>query len=1007
MSNWREQLSEDSETEAALAWLNAYYHIPVLVVLVFFAFWNRIRNWSNFVIDGTVYYSGNDPWYHLRSTEYAVENNLGTMPFDPWTYFPIGTSTGQFGTLFDQVIALVALIIGLGSPSESLVRHVFLVAPAFFGLAICIPAYLIGRRLGGRFGGLVTVGFIAFAPDRLLQVSVAGNVQHHSAEMLFMALSMLGMMVALTVAEREKPVYELVKAGEIDTLRGTIGWSILTGVAIGVYLWTWPPGVWIFGILGAFFVIHLSLKHIRGRSPEHAAFVGVISFVTAGILQLSTVRTMELSATSRSILIPVMAFVVAGGVLFLAWLSREVEQKDLTPAAYPGIVGGVMITATALVWLLLPDLFSFFYGQIDRVFGFITSPGQAAGTIGEAQPPNDRLQHLYDRYQLAVLTAAIGGLIIIAREIISNDRDGQELLILIWAVFIVSATFTQVRFGYYLTIPIGALNAVLVSFLMKTLGSAASDDFHIETYQVLTVAVVILVMFVPLLGVPWIGADANAVDAADGWSQPEDVVAWDDGLTWLSENTPEQGQYANPDGDPMEQFGTFDRTDDFEYPDGSYGVLSWWDYGHWITTSGERIPNANPFQQGASGAADFLLAQDEDEALSIMEENFDENENAQTRYVMVDWMMVETETIRPIQGKFFAPTEFHDEFEPQDFFERVRLGEQDPQSPQDLFSTSLMAHEQPYYESMVSRLYHYHGSQQDPEPIGFQRGGLAEGENPITVFDTVEEAEEWADERIDRSVGGFGVSPSESVEALEHFRLVHQSDVSSLLVSEQEGELQQQHGLFFGKDQVFNRDIQNSGILDAYLEQVAENPQNPTEEEQLIAQQQALDSTINNPAWTKTFERVPGATIEGSGGSANEAVTLTVEMEPENGEPFTYQQRVETDENGEFTATVPYATDGYDEWGVEEGYTDTDVRATGNYEVLTQSGLGAEFDVSEGQVIGEDDSVVEVDLVELEPQLPEEDEPEDDTEEELPDDDEEEIPDEVEDELLDEDGDDE
>ncbi|MEF8937432.1 MAG: hypothetical protein V5A32_05705, partial [Halovenus sp.] len=74
MSNWREQLSEESESKAVAAWLYEYYHYPALVFLIVFAFWNRIRNWTNFVVDGTVYLIGNDPWYHLRSTQYVVEN---------------------------------------------------------------------------------------------------------------------------------------------------------------------------------------------------------------------------------------------------------------------------------------------------------------------------------------------------------------------------------------------------------------------------------------------------------------------------------------------------------------------------------------------------------------------------------------------------------------------------------------------------------------------------------------------------------------------------------------------------------------------------------------------------------------------------------------------------------------------------------------------------------------------------------------------------------------------
>ncbi|MEF8820982.1 MAG: oligosaccharyl transferase, archaeosortase A system-associated, partial [Halovenus sp.] len=870
MSNWREQLSEESESKAVAAWLYEYYHYPALVFLIVFAFWNRIRNWSNFVVDGTVYLSGNDPWYHLRSTQYVVENNLATMPFDPWTYFPVGTSNAQFGTLFDQIIGFSALVVGLGNPSESLVRQIVLVAPAFFALALCIPAYVIGRRLGGRFGGIAAVAFIAFAPDRLLQVSLAGFTDHHVAEALFMSIAILGVMVALAVAEREKPVYELVAAGEIQALRGTIGWSILAGIAMSLYIWTWAPGVWVFGILGVFFVLHLSLQHLRGQSPEHAAFVGSISLLTAGVLQLAAVQTLEISATARSILQPGLAFAVAGGVVFMAWLSREVEQRDDVPAyAYPGAVFGLILGSALIFALVLPDLFGFFVNQVDRVLGFITPTSSTAGTIAEFQAPDNRLDYLYNQYHFAAVTAAIGAAIILVRQTMSDRAEGQELLVLVWAAFMVSATFTQARFGYYLTVPVGALNAVVVGFLMKTLGSAADQEFSIETYQVLTIAMVLLVMFVPLLGVPWIGADSTAVEQADGQSRAGDVLAWDDGLEWMSENTPEQGQYANPDGEPMDLFGTYDRTDDHDYQDGSYGVLSWWDYGHWITAQGERIPNANPFQQGATDAAYFLLAQSEEEAIDELEQRFDEDENAQTQYVTIDWKMAETEGI--VNGKYFAPIQFHNDYQRGDFFERVYLtNSEEIRSQQQLFSQSTMAQQQPYYNSMTTRLYHYHGSHREPDPIGVQRGGLQQDQNPVQAFDNVSAAQEWAEQRTDRTVGGIGLSPEEPVEALEHFRLVHMNNVSAVpsggSASQQERQLLHS-GLGFQQSLVAQRDSQITGLPREIL-------------------------VGSNPAWTKTFERVPGATIEGTG-PANEDLVVSVPIQPENGNEFTYRQQIE------------------------------------------------------------------------------------------------------------------
>ena len=968
MSNWREQLADDSETRAVLDWLTEFYHYPVLAVLLGFIFWNRVRNWSNFVYEGTVYYSGNDPWYNHRSAEYATENFLGTMPYDPWTYFPYGTATGQFGALFDQIIALVALIVGLGSPSGNLFDHVVLFAPVLFALAICVPAYLIGRRVGGRFGGLTVIGFIALAPDRFLQFTLAGHTQHHAAEALFMTLSMLGIMVALSAAEDEKPVYELLAAGEISTLRKTIGYSLLAGVAMSMYLWAWPPGVWLFGILAVFFTVHLCLEHVRRRSPEHTAVVGIISLSTAGILQLSSIKTIELAVASRSIIQPGLAFLVVFGLVFLAWLSREVENRDLSRSAYPGIVGATLVVGIAVVAIALPDLFSFFFSQVDRVFGFVTSPGTAAGTIGEAQPPEDPQQYFYTRYGLGIVTAVVGALIVLGRQALKKEPESQQLLLVFWLAFMVAATLTQTRFGYYLVVPIGALNAVFAGFLIRNLGTPDTDEYTIETYQVLTVALVVMVMFVPLMGLPYVGLEDTATDRSDNLSQPGNVIVWDQSLSWMDENTPAPGKFDNPDGESMDYFGTYGRTDDYDYPEGSYGVLSWWDYGHWITNRAERIPNANPFQQGARPAADFLLAQNESEALTHLEEEFDEDQGAETRYVMIDWQMAETEG--QVGGKFFAPVEFSEEYSTSDFYQRVISPNAQITSASDLFrETRLIAHDQRYYNSMIARLYHYHGSARAPQPIGVNRRAAGQ-QAPVQGFQTLSQAREWASQTESRQVGGIGVLPEQRVTALEHFRVVHMSETSAVPRGDtSDAQELSDKGVSFARSAVVQRDLVRSGITDAYLQQFAGLiGGNNTEQFEELAQQQARRAlTGTNPKWVKTFERVPGQTIEGENGPENGTVTLSVPIQPANGDQFEYIQRVQTDENGEFSTTVPYSTTGYDEIGVEDGHTNVSARANGTYQI---SGVGADgtqytasgIDVTEEEVVTADTDPTTVEL---------------------------------------------
>ncbi|WP_302080889.1 oligosaccharyl transferase, archaeosortase A system-associated [Salinibaculum rarum] len=955
MSNWREQVKGESGTGAFTALLGQYYHYVVVAFLLVFAFWNRARNWGRYLVDGTILFRGNDAWYHYRSTQYTVNNFPETMPFEVWTQFPIGTAPSQFGTFFDQLMAAMALVIGLGSPSEELVRRVVLISPALFGTLVLIPAYFVGRRLGGRFAGVLAASIIAFAPDRLLSLSVAGFSDHQVAEALFMALAVLAVMVALSVTQKEKPVYELLLERDFDALRRPLGYSVLAGVAVAMYLWTWPPGVLLLGILGVFFLIHLSAQVVRGQSPEHTAFAGVISMVVAGLLQLPSIATLEISATARSALQPGLAFAVAFGCVFMSWLFRQWEARELSKIGYPGAVAGILLVGAGFMAVVLPDLFGYFVDQVLRVIGFQTSP--TAQTVGEAQPLSDPYT-LYSYYRLA-LFAAIGGVgLVLARQFTATDPSGERLLVAIWFVFIIAATFTQARFGYYLAVPVAALTAVAVGEVMRFI-PRVEDISKVEPYQVMAVVSVILIVLAPMFFGAGASVSVQAMESSDRAQNPgAGIVGWSDGLDWMAENTPAQGQYANPDGEVMEYYGTNARTDDYDYPEGSYGVMSWWDYGHWITVEGENIPVANPFQQQATKAANFLTAQNESRSEQVLED-IDEDD-AQTRYVMVDWKMVETET--QVGGKYFAPIRFNPNTTRSDFYTRVASLESLQQNGL-LQGTDVIRQKQAYYDSMAVRLYRYHGSSMEPQPwvLDWQGGEqrLRNGDTvvsppsdgqPIKRFQSMQEAKAFVENDTDAQIGGFGPYPQERVPALEHYRLVHMSEFS---------------GLQGGLSQVFTRDANTPGFLGS----LGISP-NATQQDVRNA---AIDGLYpNTPSWVKTFERVPGATIEGDGAAPNSTIRLQVELDPANGETFDYSQQVTTDEDGSFTATVPYASTGYDDVGLEDGHTNTSVRATGPYQIASsptfENGTVTQYtgtvNVSESAVVSEDGSPVEVTLEE-------------------------------------------
>ncbi len=909
MSQRWDQLEERlGEYESQLDAVYRLYHIPVLAALMGFMLWVRARNYERMIgADGQPLYRGNDPYYHRRTTDYVIQNYPFNMPYEVWTGFDTGTEVGQFGTIFDQVVATIALIVGLGSPSESTVTLVTVLTPPVVAVLCVPPMYYVGRRLGGRFGGLVGVLLLALTPGQFLSRSVAGVYDHHIVEVFGTLLALAVGMRMLSVAQHEKPIYEFIETREVDLLRQPVAWGAGFGAALALTMLVWPPAVFLVGIYGVFLFVHLSVEFVRGHSPDHVAIPSVVSMLVAAALLLPFITAVELNTTSVSLLQPLLALLVAGGAAFMAAVARLWEAQGLSRPGYPAGVAASGLVAAGLLAVVAPETFDFLLGQVNRVAGLGSS--DTAATVGEAQAPDAPLDLFFRSYGLAIYTAGFGVLAIVVRTLFADRPRAERLLVAVFTAMLVLFTLTQLRFDYYLVVGVAAANAYLAGEILGLIDIEAvrTDATNLRPYHVFVVAAVLFVVAGPLV------ATAAPMASADSATRPGEYQDWQGSLDWLSEETPEVGDYGGADNDRLEYFGTYEQTDDFEYQAGEYGVMSWWDYGHFITYGGERIPVANPFQQNAGEAADFLLAGNESESIEVLES--ESGEGSGTRYVMIDYKLGYAGTT-----KYNAPAAFES---------RYGLGRSDIgiSIVNDRQLLPAAVHTQRAYESMRVRLYQFHGSARQPADFvvnfgeldrdaGF--GTLPEEGRFIEPQNTSEEAERAAASDPTKVHGGLFGEPPERVEALEHFRLVHASEPSSS-----------------------NR-LGNPPVFSLLRNQ--EGPAVP---------------------YVKTFERVEGATIEGTA-PANTEVRAEVIMEiPTTGQTFTYRQFAETDEQGNFEMTVPYSTTGYDEYGTEAGYTNVSVRANSSYQfVATSNDLAffGETDVTEGQVIGENDTASRVEL---------------------------------------------
>ncbi|HEX2021760.1 MAG TPA: hypothetical protein VHH36_03555, partial [Candidatus Thermoplasmatota archaeon] len=97
-------------------------------------------------------------------------------------------------------------------------------------------------------------------------------------------------------------------------------------------------------------------------------------------------------------------------------------------------------------------------------------------------------------------------------------------------------------------------------------------------------------------------------------SPDSDLVMWTEALTWMRHNTPDAGVDLGRVVEapaPGEAYA--------QAPE-SYGVLSWWDYGHWTEVVARRAPVANPFQQAAPFASCWFTERDPARAEAMLAE---------------------------------------------------------------------------------------------------------------------------------------------------------------------------------------------------------------------------------------------------------------------------------------------------------------------------------------------------------------------------------------------------
>ncbi len=568
----------------------------------------RIINPSNSVFSWTVILGGNDPWYYFRLVENCLAHFPSRIWFDAFTNYPYGTYI-HFGPFLVYLSAIFAKLAG-ASNSES-IRSVLAFIPAIGGTLLAFSTYLFTKEVFNKKAGVIAALLVVSIPGQLLHRSMLGFNDHHIWEVFWM-VSVFALFVYSVNLWSGRGAKENLNDKKM------LFAPVLSGLALGLYLDTWAPGFIAALILVVYaFIVFLMKKHIVAET-ENLTYIGIVTFLIASIVYLPF--SFIYPGLNTVYYSPFQLLILLGSALTLAvFLGIELLEKKGYYAklgikedyAFPATIVAVSVVIIGGISAISPD----FLNLLKSIVGVVQPKGGAL-TIAEVQPfftmrGEFSLAPAWRNFSMTFFFA-IPGMFYTGYRLL-KERKSLYLLALIWGVAMFIALVGQNRFAYYFGAVSAVFAAVMLDVLLDKLKFYDAINGAIKNgwdgiKRVSYFRLIIAILFILHLFYPTI-SEANTQSKYAGGINKQ----WYDTLVWMRENTPGKDFYDKYYYElykPPEKLG-----EPYPYPDGTYGVMSWWDYGHWITAIAHRIPNANPFQQGIGnkyndvpGAAPFFTA---------------------------------------------------------------------------------------------------------------------------------------------------------------------------------------------------------------------------------------------------------------------------------------------------------------------------------------------------------------------------------------------------------------
>jgi len=503
-----------------------------------------------------------DPYFDYRATKYIVDHGLNAYWkwHDTMTWYPEGRNipgTSQSG--LHIVAAFLYSIFGRGI---SLLDFT-IILPVIMGSLTAIVIFALVRVIGGTSAGMFSALLFSFSPAIIQR----GNLGWFKSEPLGLFFGLLATYLFISAIKHREVRYAIPKA-------------VVGGLMLGLANASWG-GIQYFSIPISLFLIALPFFRRDTSIPMYVA-------ITFTIFALISAGAFPRPGISFVFGLPGIALI--GGTIFLciANFLKKLSQSKTEIRNTLFLLVAFVIVAGGVIGAGMYHPSSFRY--LNSVNPFLSSQNALTQSVAEHFTPT--LVDYFSNYSILLMFGGLGVWMAFKRR---DDMSIFALIIGLTGIY-VSATFARLlvfaSMGVIVLAGLGIYEITKSILEIRESSSSATSATSVakarkinrkrfdqsaggiqqqskaRIIRIVSVVMIIFLLSIPMIYPPnsnWlISADIPPSIANGGTGYKIQTNDWIDSLNWISKNTPKNAIIA-----------------------------SWWDYGYWITTLGNRTSLAD------------------------------------------------------------------------------------------------------------------------------------------------------------------------------------------------------------------------------------------------------------------------------------------------------------------------------------------------------------------------------------------------------------------------------